>query len=178
MAPWEIGCFLHACSLMLSTEHMQNRFNSKVQVAKYAKYEIHGTAFLNSLPISLPCAREFSVCRITLLRKIKVSHIITCLFHLQVKTGRFQLWRRECDHRPWLSQPGLGLSCLSARQGTWLGAVFLPLTCCETRRKSMHPPVLPLCLCQFEVLNSLMRSLSVLIYCANLPWVDFSQGTE
>lgn len=151
MAPWEIGCFLHACSLMLSTEHMQNRFNSKEQVAEYAKYEIHGTAFLNSLPTSLPCAREFSVCRISLLHKIKVSHIITCLFHLQVKTGRFQLWRR-----PWPSQPSLGSSCLSARQGTWLGVVFLLLTCCETRRKSMHPPALPLCLCQFEVLNSLM----------------------
>lgn len=135
MAPWEIGCFLHACSLMLSKGHMLNCFNSEVQVAKY---EIHGTAFLISLPVLFPFAGGFSVCRISLLCKIKVSHIITCLFHLQVKTGCFQLRRRECDHRPWLSQPALGVSCLSARQGTWLGVVFLLLTCCETRRKLMH----------------------------------------
>lgn len=169
-----MGCFLHACSLMLSKGHMHNCLNSEAEVVKY---EIHGTAFLNSLLILFPCAREFSVCRILLLYKIKVSHIITCLFHLQVKTRCFQLRRRECDHRPCLSQPGLGLSCLSARQGTWLGAVLLLLTCCETRRKLMHPPVLPLRLCQLEVLNSLMLSRSVLIYCANLPRMDFSQET-
>lgn len=56
----------------------------------------------------------FSVHRTSLVCKINVSHIITSLFHLQVKIS-CQLRRRECDHRPWLSRPGLGLGCLSAR---------------------------------------------------------------
>ena len=120
----------------------------------------------------------FSAPRASRVCKINVSsHIITSLFHLQVEIG-CQLRRRECDHRPWLSQPGLRVGCLSARQGTWPGAVLLLFTCCETRRKLLHPSVLLLHLCQFEVLT-LWCDLCPCEYSVStfLPQVDSSQET-
>lgn len=137
-------CFLHACSLMLSKD-MRNCCNSEVQIAKC---EIHNiptlSRFLYSLLTFWPFPESFSflfMSRTSPVYKINVPHIITSL-----STSR---WKEAVSSGGKSVTTAPGLPDPSARQATWLGAVLLLTTCCETRRKLMHPSVLLLLFCQF-----------------------------